>query len=564
MDNEWPPPPPRRPRIRRSTLITIGVVVAVVSTSTVLSKVVGDAAGSFEAAPASAISAETQPFYTQKLHWNHCDSGLLCTTVSEPLDWFRPSGPRIDVALVKHPASGTRTGSLLVDPGGPGGSGTAMIEDSVLDAVDSTIARHFDVIGFDPRGVGASTPVTCYDSAGMDRYLYGILPGPIGSDRWIAADIARARAYSESCAENTGHLLAEVDSISVARDMDVIRAALGESRLNYLGYSYGSYLGTLYAGLFPTRVGRFVFDGAEDPWSGSSDDTPAGLSPFEGDEDMVDTQSLGSGQTPDVAARPAHPDTSQAVGFENALRSFVSACTHSRRIATDGRRCAVHGTVDQGMGEIKALLGRVAAHPLRASDGRLLGDATLAVAITGALYTTDTWPDLNDALRAAARGRADAAFSLADDYNDRDESGRYEDQSTVAGHAVDCLEYGSEFNVIEMRQAAEQFVHDAPVLGIYEAYGDADCAYWPYGPSFFPTPIHAPTAGPILVVGTTRDPATPYEDAVALSRQLRSAHLVTFDGDGHTAYAKGNDCVDGAVDDYLLHGALPAADPHCS
>ncbi len=479
------------------------------------------------AAPGPATLAQ---YYAQKLSWTSCSDGLQCATLRAPLDWAHLSSGSISLALVRQRATGTRLGSLLMNPGGPGESGVEFIKDDIDDAVDKTLQKNFDIVGFDPRGVGESTPVTCYDAAAMDAYLYAIVPGPIGSSGWIAAQKKLAAGFAAACTRNTGPVLAHVDTVSAARDLDLERAVLGDAKLNYLGYSYGTYLGTIYAGLFPGRVGRFVLDGADDPWLGGS------TGPY---------------------------DTSQAVAFEGDLKAYLKACLAGKTVAIGSKACAFHGTVASALASVTALLARVDRTPIRNRDGRMLGSSTLATAIFSDLYSPYEWPDLNDLFGRVMRGDASTAFAASDSYNGRNSDGTYADNSYVADFAIQCLDNGSDDTLSDMRAEAAQLKKDAPVLGIYDAYTEIGCGAWPYGPLPFPKAVHAAGANPIIVVGTTGDPATPYADAKALARQLDSGVLVTYHGEGHTAYDRGITCIDRVVDAYFVAGTVPWTDPSC-
>ena len=492
----------------------------------------------FPPAKATSTSASSRlaHYYTQKLIWQGCGGGMQCAKLSAPLDWGDPGGDSISLALIKHPATGKKLGSLLVNPGGPGASGVDFVANSVGNAVDASVAERYDIVGFDPRGVGASSAVDCYGDAALDGYLYGISPGAIGSDGWIDAQTKVAKAFIRACEKNTGPLLAHIDTTSVARDLDLERAALGESKINYLGYSYGTYLGTIYAGLFPNRVGRMVLDGAEDPW-------------------------LDNGP-----ANTAHRiDTSQEVAFEKELRAYLAACLAGKSTAIGTGTCAFASSadVDEGMNAVARLLTTVGEHPIRNTDGRMLGSATLATAIYGDLYDPSQWSNLNTLFASVQHGDAGTAFVSSDSYNDRSTDGTYHDNSVEAGLAINCLEDGGNDNRSAMRRDAAELKKDAPVLGIYDAYNGITCAEWPYGPVAFPDPVTAHGAAPILIVGSTGDPATPYAQAKGLAKQLSSGVLVTFHGDGHTAYNKGVHCIDAVVDAYLLAGTVPTKDPQC-
>ncbi|MGO4103519.1 alpha/beta hydrolase [Leifsonia sp. YAF41] len=462
------------------------------------------------------------PFYSQTLTWSNCGSGLQCSTAKAPLDWSDPGVGSVDLALVRQPSTdSSRIGSLLVNPGGPGGSGYDFVKDSLDYAVDKRLQKNFDIVGFDPRGVGRSTAVKCYGPAEMDEYLFGLVDAPRGTDAWIAEQEKIAADFGAACQANTGALLGEVDTVSAAHDLDLLRAVLGDTQLHYLGYSYGTYLGAVYAGLYPDKVGRMVLDGALDPSASNFDVT-----------------------------------RTQAQGFESALRAYLKDCLA-------GEDCPFDGTVDDAMGTIHALLESVDASPITASDGRQLGSSTLFTAIIFPLYQAGAWPVLSDMFTSVMHGDADTAFKLADAYNGRLEDGTYSDNSTEAFTAINCLDYSYNDDPAAMRAQAAELAAAAPVIGPFMSFGDISCANWPHKTTVERGEIHAPGAAPILVVGTTNDPATPYSWAVSLAKQLESGHLVTYEGEGHTAYNKSNACVNDTVDDYLINGTVPAADPKC-
>ncbi|WP_395243828.1 alpha/beta hydrolase [Agromyces sp. MMS24-K17] len=467
------------------------------------------------------VSPELEPFYTQVLEWEQCGDRLGCATAKAPLDWDDPAAGEIDLALVRHVATGERLGSLLVNPGGPGGSGYDFIHDSLDYAVGQPLQEHFDVVGFDPRGVGRSSAVACYDPAQMDEYLYGINPYERGTAPWMDEVAKNASDFGQACAENTGDLLGNVDTVSAARDLDLLRAVLGDEQLNYLGYSYGTFLGATYADLYPDKVGRLVLDGALDP-----------------------------------SASETEVSEAQAVGFEQALRAYLEDCL-------SGTDCPFDDGVEDAMAEISDLIASVDASPLQGSDGRQVGADTFITAIVYPLYSPDAWSYLDDLFSSVMLGDADFALTLADAYNGRSDDGTYLDNSTEAFRAVNCLDYTYQNDPGVMVEKAAQIAEAAPVIGPYFGYGDLACMNWPVPSEAERTEIHATGAAPILVVGTTGDPATPYQWAVALAEQLDSGVLVSFDGEGHTAYNKSNACVNDAVESYFIDGTVPAADPKC-
>lgn len=467
------------------------------------------------------VAADLQPFYSQVLEWERCGDGLGCATAKAPLDWDDPAEGEVELALVRQVATGDRIGSLLVNPGGPGGSGYDFIAESLQYAVGEPLQERFDIVGFDPRGVGRSSAVECYDAAQMDDYLYGIVPAERGSDEWIEYVGDAAGDFGAACAEQTGELLGQVDTVSAARDLDLLRAILGDEQLNYLGYSYGTFLGATYADLYPDKVGRLVLDGAVDPSASDTEVTQA-----------------------------------QAVGFEHALRAYLEDCL-------TGADCPFSGSADAAMQEVADLLASVDQSPLRGADGRMVGADTLVTAIIYPLYSPESWPYLSQMLESVMFGDADLALSFADGYNGRNEDGTYRDNSTEAFRAVNCLDYTYQSDVEVMREKAASVAEAAPTIGPYFGYGDLSCIEWPYQGDRERGEIHAAGAAPILVVGTTGDPATPYEWAVSLADQLESGVLVTYEGEGHTAYNKSNACVAEAVESYLIDGTVPASDPRC-
>jgi len=467
------------------------------------------------------VDAPLDPFYSQVLAWSDCDSGMQCTTASAPLDWDDPAAGSVDLALVRQPATGDRLGSLLVNPGGPGGSGYDFVKTSVDYATSAALQERYDIVGFDPRGVGESSAVACYEPAQMDEYLYGLADAERGSDAWIQELETSATDFAAACADRTGALLGEVDTQSAARDLDLMRAVLGDTTLNYLGFSYGTFLGATYAELYPDKVGRLVLDGALDPSTSNFEVT-----------------------------------STQALGFENALRAYLTDCLA-------GSDCPFDGTVDDGMATISALLASVDASPITATDGRQLGANALLTAIIYPLYQATAWPNLSDMFESVLQGSADGAMQFADGYNGRNPDGSYLDNSTEAFMAINCVDYAYNDDPAAMRAEAAQIEQIAPTIGKYMAYGDISCANWPYAFTGEREEIHATGAAPILVIGTTNDPATPYVWAENLAAQLDSGQLVTYEGEGHTAYNKSNSCVNDAVDSYLIDGTVPAADPMC-
>ena len=470
----------------------------------------------------SGVPTELLPYYEQELSWGACDDapGFECTSVTAPLDWSDPDAGDLSLAVIRHQAAdGAPLGSLLTNPGGPGASGVDLIRDSLGFAVGDELSDAYDVIGFDPRGVGASTAVTCLDAEAMDAYLYDIAPGERGSAEWEEALTEGNEEFAAACEENSDGILPYITTEASARDMDLLRAVLGDDTLNYLGYSYGTFLGATYAKLFPERVGRLVLDGAVDP-------SISGL---------------------DVS-------TTQALGFESALRAYMGYCLA-------GDDCPFRGSVDDAMVDLGVLLASVDRVPLTGSDGRELGADSLMTAIVAALYSQDSWPYLTIALTETLEGLPDTAFFLADFYNGR-ELGEYLDNSTEAFRAYNCMDYPADELESDVAEAEELIAAEAPTIAPYWS-GPDPCDVWPYAPTGVRETIRAEGAAPILVIGTTNDPATPYEWSVSLADQLDSGVLITRVGEGHTGFNKGSACVDDAVVAYFLDGTVPADDLTC-
>lgn len=469
------------------------------------------------------VAPELQGFYEQTIEWEVCEREFLCATAEVPLDWEQPQRDTIEIALVRLPASGESMGSLLVNPGGPGASGVDLVLSGADFATSDRLREHYDIVGFDPRGVGESSAVDCYDDPDeLTKYIYELVPFEAGSEQWLDAVDAGNAEFGAACLEHTGELLGHVDTVSAARDLDVLRAALGDEKLNYLGYSYGTLLGATYAGLYPEKTGHLVLDGAIDP-----------------------------------ATTDFEVTAMQAQGFERAMRAYLADCLTSPECPFTG------GAVEQGMLELATIFERLDASPLRAADGRMLGSSAMFTAVIFTLYSADTWPYLSDLVADVRSGSAEFAFVLADAYYGRNDDGTFADNSTEAFVAINCLDYTSTSTRETLGGEAAELSRLAPVFGPRMSYGGTSCDAWPFPPTRDRQPIAAAGSAPILVIGTTNDPATPYEWSVALADQLENGQLVTYEGEGHTAYNKSNDCVNDAVDDFFIEDVVPQGDPRC-
>lgn len=510
-------------RARRVFAVLAGAVAASLLLGGCLYALIPESAPQPTASPTpdtEGVPAELLPFYEQTLDWSTCDDTFECAVVRAPLDWSDPTAGDIELSIIRSRAeSGTAIGSLLVNPGGPGASGIALVRDSLEFAVGEPVRAAFDVVGFDPRGVGESTAVVCYDAADMDAYLFDVPQNPRGSDAWKQEGIEAHRGFAEACDANSGGILPFITTENAARDLDLLRGVLGDRQLHYLGYSYGTFLGATYAKLFPERVGRLVFDGAVDP-----------------------STSL------------LEVVVTQGVGFESALRAYMADCLQRQE-------CPFRGSVDDAMADIGTLLASVDRNPLRGSDGRMLGADTLMTSIVSALYSESSWQYLTISLTEALAGNPDVALILADFYFNR-ENGVYLDNKSEALRAYNCMDYPADITPERRAEADQILAEQAPTVAPYWT-GPSPCEVWPYPPTGVREPIAAEGAAPIVVVGTTNDPATPYEWAVALADQLSSGVLVTRVGEGHTGYNKGNECVDTAVEAYLVAGTVPEDGLRC-
>ena len=461
-------------------------------------------------APTASTGTELEGYYAQTLDWKDCKEGFECSTLSVPLDYANPSAKAISISVVRLKASGTSKGSLVVNPGGPGGSGIEYAR-AAKWIMSSTLLENFDIVGFDPRGVGASTPIDCLNDKQTDEYIAA--DGSPDDAAEIAASVAISKEFAAGCATNSPDLYGYVDTISAAKDIDILRAALGDEKLNWLGKSYGTFLGATYADLFPNLVGRMLLDGAIDP--------------------TLSNEELSKGQ---------------AIGFENALRRFVDDCPNHDD-------CPLDATGEAGVQEISDLLSYLDANPGKLDDGREFTQAMGVLGIVGSLYDkVYGWSELRPNLAAAFEHDYSALATSVDFYTSRNEDGTYGDNSNDAIAAVNCLDRPDRATDEQTIALAKEWKSEAPTFGEYLAWSNLGCTYWNIPATGFPRAIPALGSPTILVVGTVNDPATPYVWAQGLASQLSKGVLLTFDGDGHTAYFQGSACIDKEVDNYFLTG----------
>jgi pimeloyl-ACP methyl ester carboxylesterase len=446
------------------------------------------------------------------LAWVPCGGDFQCANLQVPLDYSGQVPGTVTLALIRRPASGQRIGALLTNPGGPGGSGVDFVRNSTGSW--TALRQRFDIIGFDPRGVGASTHLNCVDD--LDD-LFSVISPRTSTERVKLRD--EARAFRQGCETRAGHLLGYLSAEHVARDMDRIRAGLGEEQISYLGFSYGTLLGAIYAELFPTRVRAFALDGPIDP-------------------------TLNAEQV----------QLDQARAFEAALDAFLTNCDLSVLCA------------DWSGGNAQAayleLFASLRLNPLPLPGGRVLNGSLAEIGVLAALYNRENgWPTLAVALRSAELGDGGLLAALADNYTGRESNGTYDDSFEIYS-VVSCEDLDFPRDVLVYDQWAVSFAAQAPRFGPGLAYEHISCASWPV-PAAQRFPIDASDAPPIVVVGTRGDPATPYQWAVALSNQLSNSALVTWNGFSHVAYPRST-CVANHVNRYLIDLVLPPDEATCS
>ena len=462
--------------------------------------------------------------YAQKINWTLCDNKTFqCGTVKVPLNWDKPDGEKIEIALSRKFTNHAQ-GSIVLNPGGPGGSGVDFLVNNYDSIGTQTLRDSFTLVSFDPRGVSRSAKVTCLDAKGTDHLLYDSNDAEPGSAKDIKLMKVELAKFVEACKANTGAVLGYVDTVSAAKDMDVIRAALGDEKLNYLGFSYGTFLGTTYATLFPTKVGRFVLDGAIDP-----------------------------------RVSDAQQSINQLKGFDLALHNYLKDC-----LANDSS-CPFTGSLANASSQVSQFLKKMEKKTLPTKDGRKLTIASANTGLIMALYSDTYWPYLTQAFNEAFDSKDGSTFMLlADFYNDRDQTGNYASNTFEANVAVNCLDSRSSAKPEDMAKQNQRILQLSPILGRYWQNGALLCSQWPYPTAKRPESYSAKGALTIMVIGTTGDPATPYEQSVGLAHEvLAKGFLVTFKGEGHTAYGRSNQCVSSAVDDFFTKGTIPEKEPVC-
>nr|BEK65245.1 alpha/beta fold hydrolase [Kitasatospora purpeofusca] len=514
----------------------------------------GSGTGAAASGPSTASAAPSTPAATaspavpplpasltgQQLDWQPCPAPSTtqggdgaapgapweCATLKAPLDYGKPDGQTIDLALIRAVATGTggqpRIGSLIYNFGGPGGSGVVTLPALAKDYAD--LNARYDLVSFDPRGVGNSAGVRCLDDAATDASA-AVDGSPDDPAEVTALDAANS-GYTAACEQNSGTVLPYVDTVSAARDLDLMRQVLGDAKLHYFGISYGTELGGVYAHQYPGNVGHLVMDAVVDP-------------------------------TKD----PEQSALGQAKGFQLALENYMKACA-----AQAGPSCPTGQGGDEGTRRITDLLASLDSAPLPTDGPRVLTQDLAVLGIAAALYNQNSWNALSVGLQEAMQNRTGTTLlALADAYGGRDQQGHYSNQS-AANRAISCADDRSRYTATDVQGLLPAFRQASPVFGDFTAWGLTSCNGWPVRGSADLPEVSAPGSAPIVVIGNTGDPATPYEGAGAMARQLGAGVgvQVTLQGQGHGGYDSGNACLKQAVDQYLLADQVPAEGTTCS
>ncbi|MEU2266373.1 alpha/beta fold hydrolase [Streptomyces olindensis] len=445
-----------------------------------------------------------------------------CATMKAPLDWDDPKGDTIDLALIRARAGDTsrRIGSLIFNFGGPGGSGITSLPSFAEDY--ETLRTRYDLVSFDPRGVGRSAPVICENDQQLDAYFQQDATPDDDAERTELLD--NTREFNEACEQNSKKMLPHVRTTDAARDLDLMRQVLGDGKLHYFGISYGTELGGVYAHLFPKRVGRAVFDAVVDP-----------------------TQNAEQGSL------------GQAKGFQRALDNFAQDCV------SKAEECPIGTSVQDVKNRIARLLEDLDSRPIPGVFPRELTQTAATSGIAQALYSQDFWEYLTQGLQQAYAGDGSILLLLSDSMNGREENGEYSNLA-AANTAINCADDKPRYDTAFVERKLPEFRAASALFGDYLAWGMISCTDWAVPGAADHPDVSAPGSAPILVVGNTGDPATPYEGARKMVDALGEGVGVelTYQGQGHGAYDSENKCVRGAVNGYLLDGKVPRAGTVCT
>ncbi len=511
---------PGRPAVR--TALVLPAVAALVAAS----------AGCSTTVAGRAVIAE--PKVGQPVAWGPCrtagggggnalpiPAGAQCGQIGVPVDYAKPDGDVASLALIRFPATGEKTGSLILNPGGPGESGIEAAS-SIVGNLPPDVRQRFDLVGFDPRGVGASTPaVWCNSDEDNDRIRAD--PQVDYSPAGVEHIEGQTKAFIQRCIDKMGKdFLANVGTTNVAKDLEALRVAVGDDKLNYLGYSYGTRIGAAYAEAYPDKVRAMILDGAVDP-----------------------------------NADPIKADLAQAAAFQQAFNDYAADCAKDPT-------CPLGTDPAKAVEAYRDLVDPLVDKPMRTADPRGLGYSDAIVGTIMALYSPNLWRHLTQALSEMNEGHGDTMLALADMYMRRDPQGHYTN-ATDARIAVNCVDQPPVADRDKVIEEDRQMREVAPFMSYGEFTGHAPlstCAFWPVPPTSTPHAVSAPGLPPVLVVSTTNDPATPYQAGVDLAKQLGGA-LLTFNGTQHTVVFQGDSCVDAYAGAYLVNLTLPPPGATC-
>lgn len=487
--------------------------------------------------PVGPVPPGLERYYGQALAWGPCapyartesdrasyaNPGLECARLEVPLDYAAPQGQVITIGVLRSPAADQqqKIGSLQLNPGGPGASGMSTAASLAGSLRNSELGERFDLIGFDPRGIGASEPaVRCLTD--QERDAKRLDSDADTSPSGVAQTEREERDYAAKCAERTGtQLLANVGTRDVVRDMDVLRSALGDEKLNYLGYSYGTRIGAEYAEQFPGNVRAMVLDGAIDPGQSAIDQLVA-----------------------------------QGAGFQRAFDDFAVWCAARQQ-------CSLGHDPKAAVAQFQQITRPLVENPARAGDGRELSYTDASMGAIQALYAPSLWSQLDSGLAELRQGSGRTLLALADSYFSRDQSGRYSN-TTDAFDAVHCVDDQRVLDPQQRREADRRYREAAPFLddGNPPSAARDMCAFWPVPVTGEPTDPEVGALPPTLVISTTGDPATPYDAGVKLAEALHGK-LLTYEGTQHTVFLQGITCVDDAGTKYLVDLTVPANGARC-
>ena len=467
--------------------------------------------------PSPSAARTPIPSAHAELAWADCADGFQCSTLQVPLDYSHAEGRQISLALIRKPVtdSSRRIGSLLMNPGGPGGSGITFLRGFIPHL--KNLNSRFDLVSWDPRGVGASTAVTCLDGPHLDAFLAldSVLDDQQEADAFFKAN----QDFAIGCRHRSGDLLPFMDSESTARDMESIRAALGDSKLTYLGFSYGTFIGQWYAHLFPSHIRAFALDGVVD--------------------------SAVSGRSAALT---------QITGFEKDLEAYIADCS-MRTTCTLAR-------AGDPRGKLVTLMDHLDRTPVPVGDRHLTRSLAMT-AVLATMYNELRWKELDDALTALDGGDGGKMLAIADRFNERSPDGTYGNLVNGAFAATACIENPpAPTEILSPDPVGGQIVRLSPFFGPWEEWHGIYCAFWPELPRTY-RPLTVRGAPPILLIGASNDPATPYVWAKSVSQQIPRSVLLTRVGNGHTSYGF-SDCISAAEDAYLTNLALPAQGTTCT